>query len=89
MQRLPTDPNIPNSDDWPSFRRRFYELWRMIAKAVNVESSNAQPTTQGQEGDFVLNNAKAEVGVATTKYVIQGWDYMGGAWKERRTLTGN
>lgn len=49
-------------------------------------------TTGYENGDFVPKKTKAEAGVVTAKYVIQGWDLVDVAgtltWKERRTLTG-
>jgi len=54
----------------------------------------AAPTTGTWAlGDKVSNSAPAELGIATAKYVIDGWICVSGGtpgtWLEQRTLTGN
>jgi hypothetical protein len=41
------------------------------------------------EGDFVPNKTPSELGSGGSKYVITGWQYVGGVWLQRRALTGN
>ena len=79
--------------------------WRKsIASQVNALSEGrlsasygaltAAPT-QGTwvVGDFVLNSAPAELGAASSKYLIHGWrctvSGTPGTWLQMRTLTGN
>jgi hypothetical protein len=78
--------------------------YRNIAQQVNglAEGSisalhqaiTAAPTTgTWMQGDYVTNSAPAEVGSASSKYVILGWvcTVAGtpGTWLETRSLTGN
>lgn len=78
--------------------------YREIARQVNALSEGQQvafysaaasvPTAgTWQKGDFVLNNAPAELGIATAKYLIHGWrctvSGTSGTWVECRFLTGN
>ena len=81
------------------------ERWfKQIAQQVNglsegqiVASYNARtaaPTTGTYfQGDEIRNSVPAELGVATTKYVIRGWICVAsgtpGTWVAERCLTGN
>lgn len=63
-------------------------------QAAFYQASTAAPTTGTYAvGDFVLNSAPAELGVATAKYLIHGWrcSVAGtpGTWLQCRFLTGN
>jgi hypothetical protein len=73
---------------------------RQLANAVNAIAEGRQaafytaaasvPTTGTYaEGDFVLNSAPAELGSASSKYIIHGWRYVSGAFLQCRFLTGN
>jgi hypothetical protein len=79
-------------------------LFREIAVQLNALSEGkmsarygamtAAPTTGTWAlGDKVSNSAPAELGIATMKYVIDGWVCVSGGtpgtWLEQRTLTGN
>lgn len=74
----------------------WYEWFREVRRILNLAtySSTAAPTTGTWKiGDFVRNSNPSEQGVATSKYVIQGWICTAsgspGTWLESRTLTGN
>jgi hypothetical protein len=63
-----------------------------MASGAFSEADNATdtvPTAPAAPGDFVKKKTRAEVGTAGSKYVLDGWEYVGGAWRERRYLTGN
>lgn len=102
--KLPVEPHLPQHDAIPALKKRFTELFRMIATQVNGLSEGSisaqhqaqtiAPTTgKYQAGDFVRNLTPAELGTAGSKYVVIGWTCtVGGApgtWVENRTLTGN
>lgn len=64
------------------------------AYSARDNQQTAAPTTgTWRQGDFVENSNKTELGSASSKYVIQGWDCVAGGspgtWVQRRTLTGN
>ena len=57
-------------------------------------ATTAAPTTGTYAiGDFVLNSAPAELGSASSKYIIHGWrctvSGTPGTWLQCRFLTGN
>jgi hypothetical protein len=99
--KLNEAPQLPDGPyRWPTL----IELLRQTAKKVNALSAGAAvayentgtaaPTTgTWAQGDFFGNSSKTELGLATAKYVIQGWDCVvggtPGTWVQRRTLTGN
>lgn len=58
------------------------------------QARTSVPTTDAwAEGDFVLNSAPAELGAASSKYIIHGWrctvSGTPGTWVQCRFLTGN
>jgi hypothetical protein len=58
------------------------------------QSAQSVPTVGTfKQGDFVRNNAPAELGVALSKYVVFGWICTSGGtpgtWLQCRFLTGN
>lgn len=59
-----------------------------MAGAYNAQT--AAPTTGDYaQGDFIRNSAPAELGSASSKYVIFGWIHDGSAFLQCRFLTGN
>lgn len=92
MNKLPTDPRLPLASD--PLTRRLYELFRGIASAHNEsyywEASGTSAPASGTwaTGDKCRNTAPTELGSAGSKYVVTGWIYLSGAWKEMRSLTG-
>lgn len=54
---------------------------------------SAGSTTAYVQGDFIVNNAPAELGDDGAKYVVRGWICAAsgkpGTWVECRCLTGN
>jgi hypothetical protein len=100
--KLPADPRLPTGE--ANMRQRLTDLMRDVAQQVNGVSEgklaatyNAQtaaPTTGTHAlGDFVRNSAPAELGSASSKYVILGWVCVTagtpGTWVQARALTGN
>jgi len=80
------------------------KLYREIATQLNGLSEGrlaakytaytAAPTNgTWAQGDKLPNSAPTELGLATAKYVIDGWICVAGGipgtWLEQRTLTGN
>lgn len=101
----PTLPINPESDYDRQLNRRLIDTLRPLVNKINGLASGlfaasadnaatAAPTTGTHAvGDKVRNSAPAELGVATQKYVIDGWICTAGGtpgtWLEQRTLTGN
>lgn len=88
----------------PSLARFLYDTLQGFARKVNGLADGkfysldgvgtAAPTTgTWAKGDFIRNSSPAELGSASSKYVIFGWTCLvagtPGTWVEVRTLTGN
>jgi hypothetical protein len=77
--------------------RDLQEVINGLAEGKQVYTYNAQtaaPTTGTYAiGDFILNSAPAELGAASSKYIIHGWrctvSGTPGTWVQCRFLTGN
>jgi hypothetical protein len=77
------------------------ELLRSMGSTLNELQTNpgaatasAAPTTGNYlQGDYVWNNAFAELGLVGMKYIVRGWACTAsgapGTWVEDRGLTGN
>jgi len=93
-----TTPRVGTSD--PVLQRELREH----ATQINLLSEGriagfytaltAAPTSgTWMQGDFVKNSAPTELGAASSKYVIHGWDCVvsgtPGTWVQCRFLTGN
>lgn len=97
MNKLPTDPRLPNNSD--PLTRRLYEIFRNISIAHNDsyywETNGTAAPTSGTYavGDKCRNNSPSELGTAGNKYIITGWictvSGTPGTWLEMRVLTGN
>ena len=105
--RLPTDPRLPSSPDTAyakDLNRQLSPILRDIANKVNgiadgrlasIDNAQAAVPTTGTwaQGDFVRNSAPVELGLATSKYVIEGWTCVvggtPGTFVQKRFLTGN
>lgn len=105
--KLEENPQFPLNADSPYATALFQVLTRLFrshAQKVNQLADGriggcdlvmaAAPTTgQFQVGDFVRNSAPAELGAASSKYVIEGWlcTVAGspGTFVQKRFLTGN
>lgn len=98
--RFPADPS--------QLIRKLTDLFRDTAKQVNdltegrmsarTNAATSVPTTgTWRKGDFVVNSAPAESGVALSKYVVTGWirltdgsaNVMNTDWVQNRVFTGN
>lgn len=91
---FPTDPRLPigAAPGWPAqLNARLYELFREVAKEVNVPVSLSAPASPGRFlGDFVKNaNDYVELGTSPNKYTLKGWIWNGTIWIQQRFLTGN
>lgn len=99
LNETPQIPTNPGSDYDKRIGLFLVDALRRVAVKVNqMASGNASgfdggatvaPTAAGNQGDFVRNLAPAELGTAGSKYVIEGWVYVGSAWLQKRFLTGN
>lgn len=97
MNKLPTDPRLPNASD--ALTKRLHELFRNQAIAHNesyfweTNGTSAPTTGTWAQGDKCRNNTPTELGVVTQKYLIIGWcctvSGTPGTWLNMRTLTGN
>ena len=100
--RVNTDARLPQSDDVQSLKQRLTEVNRDVATQLNAiseglmsASTNAAAAAPASgvyvPGDFVRNNAPAELGAAASKYVIFGWLCVSGplTFVQMRFLTGN
>lgn len=101
------DPILPGGPESPydkALYKRLYDFFRPLVVKVNGLASDdlsafdrtatAAPTTGTYStGDRVRNSSPAELGAASSKYVILGWVCVAGGspgtWREMRTLTGN
>lgn len=98
-----SQPYLPITAQDSTFVSKLLEIMRRIISQVNSLSdgnlsafNNAAASTDiagaHAVGDFVKNNAPAELGSAGSKYIITGWICVTagtpGTWKECRTLTG-
>tara|TARA_R110002096_G_scaffold397862_1_gene593820 strand:- start:335 stop:1429 length:1095 start_codon:yes stop_codon:yes gene_type:complete len=70
----------PDGVDW-------YKM--MIAKKYRGEKGSI-PTAAPAEGQgtFMFNNNGVVQGTTGSQYIVMGWYYSGGAWRDMRTLTG-
>ena len=100
--RINTDPRLPQNEDQKALKQRLYEIHRDVATQVNAMSEGlisgasnaavAMPTTGVYaRGDFVRNSAPAELGAASSRYVIFGWICVAAplTFVQMRYLTGN
>lgn len=104
MSKISEDPRLPLTDDVRDLKRRLYEVFRDIAKQLNLVSEcavlgsyngqTASPTVGTFNiGDFVRNTTPSELGTAGSKYLITGWTCIvagtPGTFVQNRVLTGN
>ncbi len=98
MSRLNTTPRVGVND--PILQRELREHATQVNNltegriAAVTNATTAAPTTgPNQQGDFVRNSAPAELGSASSKYVIFGWVCVAsgtpGTFVQCRFLTGN
>ena len=96
--RLQTDPRLPDPNTGNGTVRltqRLYEIFRDWANIINHglfwETSGLVAPTTGNwaTGDKCRNTNPTELGSGGSKYIIIGWCYTGGSWKDMRVLTGN
>jgi hypothetical protein len=98
MTKLYTTPRIGTKD--PDLTRAFKEISTQVnlltegRMAARHKAGTSAPTTGSHaKGDFVHNSEPAELGSASSKYIIHGWQCVAsgtpGTWKECRFLTGN
>jgi len=107
--RVSIDPRLPlppaNSTEYDRrFNVQLTQIYREFANQLNgisegylvaaTNASTAAPTTgTWSVGDFVRNSAPAELGSASSKYVIYGFictvGGTPGTWLQCRYLTGN
>ena len=96
MKALNTTPRIGRD---PSLNRELMEHATLVnalsdGRIAATTARNAPPTLGSYtRGDFVRNSAPAELGSASSKYVIDGWTCVAGGtpgtWVQKRSLTGN
>ena len=99
--KLPLDPRLPiiSDDKLRPLTQRLYELFREYSRAYNdsymwdTTGTSAPTTGTWYQSNKCMNTAPAELGAASSKYVIIGWvctvSGTPGTWLELRTLTGN
>ena len=98
MSRLNTTPRVGIND--PAIQSELRDHAQQVNNLAEgrisavTNATTAAPTTgPNQQGDFVRNSAPAELGSASSKYVIFGWVCVvsgtPGTWVEFRGLTGN
>lgn len=72
---------------------RLKQILTLLNNQSKRQVGTSAPTTGlWSQGDFVWNTSPAELGSASSKYVIIGWSCVAGGepgtWKEARALTG-
>lgn len=98
MSRLNISPRTGIND--PILQRELREHATQVNQltegrisAVTNATTSAPTTGPNKQGDFVRNSAPAELGAASSKYVIFGWVCVAsgtpGTWVQCRYLTGN
>ncbi len=95
--RANTTPRISGDPDLTRELREHAVLINLMTDGRLAGTNNATtaaPTTGTHAvGDFVRNSAPAELGSASSKYVIDGWTCVAGGtpgtWVQKRSLTGN
>ena len=98
MSRLNTTPRVGVND--PVLQRELREHATQVnnlteGRIACVTNATTAAPTYGphQQGDYVRNSAPAELGSASSKYVILGWVCVAsgtpGTWVQCRSLTGN
>jgi hypothetical protein len=90
---------IPSTEYEKRLTTILSDLFRTLATKIDLatggyfsvkwNTATSAPPAAGAPGDFVANSNPTELGPAGSKYILQGWTYASGAWKESRTLTGN
>jgi hypothetical protein len=100
----PALPQNPDTDYARQLNRSLSDLFRAVNQKVNDLAdgrfaardlvASAVPTTGSYaRGDFVANSAPAELGVAGSKYCVEGWLCIAGGtpgtFVQKRFLTGN
>ena len=104
--RLDPKPRIPSDPE--RMAARVADLIQRISENVNAltegrasalytAQASAPTTGTWAIGDYVANSAPAELGSASSKYVVYGWkrltsgstNTLGTDWVEDRRLTGN
>lgn len=96
MIKLNTTPRVTDRDVLRELKEHA-QTTNMLCEgrlAGNYNAQNAAPTTgQHAQGDMVKNLVPTELGTASSKYVIHGWQCIvsgePGTWVEMRYLTGN
>lgn len=79
-----------DSDLFERFRAICIEMNKVTGMQLSAfASSEDVPTYDGKDNLIVWKLNSTEQGSASSKYVIQGWRWVSGAWLEIRTLTGN
>jgi hypothetical protein len=94
--KLNTTPRVNDRDVLRELKEHAQTV-NMLAEgriAGNYNAQSAAPTTgKHAQGDVVVNLEPTELGSASSKYVIRGWQCVSGGepgtWVEMRYLTGN
>ena len=95
--KLNVTPRIEADPDTTRYYREIAQQVNAISEGRQAgfyQAAPAAPTTGTYAlGDFVLNSAPAEAGVALSKYIIHGWRCTvagtPGTWLQCRFLTVN
>jgi hypothetical protein len=100
--RLNTDARLPQNEEVKALKQRIADNHKDIAQQVNAMSEGMlQGATNAAvsvplsgnyaKGDFVRNSAPAELGAASSKYVVLGWVCIAAplTFVQFRGLTGN
>ena len=97
MSKLNVTPRLPVDAETTRWYREVAQQVNGLSEGLITASytaNTAAPTTgTWAKGDYVKNSAPAELGAASSKYVILGWVCTAagtpGTWLQSRTLTGN
>lgn len=92
--RLPVEiplPDVTATHFLVTLRERFRQIVAELNRRDVLESDD-EPAWDGQfAGQYVARTPGeiVEAGTTPNKYTIIGWRWVGSAWVEQRTLTGN
>lgn len=95
--KLNTTPRVNVDAETTRWYRQIAQQVNALSEgsiAANYNAAGAAPTVgTWAKGDQLKNSAPAELGSASSKYVITGWICTAagtpGTWLELRSLTGN
>ena len=94
LNKIPRKPVDADTELWYRQIAQQVNALSEVAISANYNAQTAAPTTgTWAKGDEIKNSDPSELGAASSKYVIRGWQCLvggtPGTWVQMRYLTGN